>query len=109
MRVEDPAVARRVDTLLARLVEHPSVAGVRIDHVDGLADPAAYLRGVRELIGDRWLLVEKILAPGETLPSTWPVDGTTGYEHIVHAEHALLDPAGEAPVRALLVEDGTPR
>ena len=108
VRVEDPAVAGRVDTLLAHLVEHPAFAGVRIDHVDGLADPAAYLHGVRELIGDRWLLVEKILAPDETLPSTWPVDGTTGYEHLVHAEHALLDPAGEAPVRALWARTGRP-
>jgi (1->4)-alpha-D-glucan 1-alpha-D-glucosylmutase len=108
VRVEDPAVAARVDTLPARLVEHPAFAGVRIDHVDGLADPAAYLQGLRELIGDRWLLVEKILALGETLPASWPVDGTTGYEHVVHAEHVLLDPAGEAPLRALWSTTGRP-
>ena len=68
--------------------------GVRVDHVDGLADPAAYLDGLRELVGDRWLVVEKILAPGEHLPSSWPVDGTTGYEHARVLEHALLDPDG---------------
>ena len=69
----------------------PAFAGVRVDHVDGLADPLAYLDGLREAIGDRWLLVEKILAAGETLPRAWPVDGTTGYEHATVLEHALLD------------------
>ena len=49
---------------------------------------------MRELVGDRWLLIEKILAPGEHLPSQWPVDGTTGYEHARVLEHALLDTAG---------------
>jgi (1->4)-alpha-D-glucan 1-alpha-D-glucosylmutase len=96
VRVEDPAVAEVVDTIPRLLCDHPAFAGVRVDHVDGLAQPAAYLRGLRSTIGDdRWLLVEKILAVGEWLPPSWPVDGTTGYEHIRTAEHALLDPAAE--------------
>ena len=77
------------------LAAHDGFAGVRVDHVDGLADPRAYLEGLRRLIGDdRWLLVEKILAPGERLPEAWPVDGTTGYEHAAVLEHALLDADG---------------
>ena len=52
-------------------------------------------RGCAGSIGDdRWLLVEKILAPGERLPDAWPVDGTTGYEHAAVLEHALLDADG---------------
>ena len=47
------------------------------------------------------MLVEKILAVGETLPPSWPVDGTTGYEHIRVTEHALLDPAAEEPLTEL--------
>lgn len=102
VRAEEPAVAEVIDTLPARLADHPAFAGVRVDHVDGLAQPEAYLAGLRQRIGDhRWLLVEKILAPGETLPPSWPVDGTTGYEHIRVSEHAFLDPAAEEPLTRL--------
>jgi (1->4)-alpha-D-glucan 1-alpha-D-glucosylmutase len=94
VRVEHPEVADAVDTVPRLLVEHDAFGGLRIDHVDGLADPLAYLQRVRDLIGGRWLVVEKILAPGETLPPNWPVDGTTGYEHARLLEHALLDTDG---------------
>jgi len=97
VRVEDPAVAMAVDTVPQLLAEHTAFAGVRVDHVDGLADPAGYLAGLRRMIGDeRLLLVEKILAPGEQLPLQWPVDGTTGYEHIRLLEQAMLDRRGFA-------------
>jgi (1->4)-alpha-D-glucan 1-alpha-D-glucosylmutase len=105
VRAEEPAVAEVIDTIPARLAEHPAFAGVRVDHVDGLAQPGAYLHGLRRRIGDhRWLLVEKILAVGETLPPSWPVDGTTGYEHIRVTDHAFLDPAAEEPLTTLWVE-----
>ncbi len=96
--VEDREVAEIVDTIPRRLVDHPAFAGVRVDHVDGLAAPGDYLESLRDLIGDRLLFVEKIVAPGERLPNHWPVDGTTGYEQIAAAEHALLDPGAEAPL-----------
>ena len=101
VRVENEAVASVVDTLPRRLCRHAAFAGVRVDHVDGLADPQRYLVGLRDTIGDRWLLVEKILGPAERLPGGWPVDGTTGYEHITTVEHALLDPAGFDPIDGL--------
>ena len=94
VRVEHAEVASAVDTVPRLLVDHPAFGGVRVDHVDGLADPGGYLRQLRELLGDRWIVVEKILAPGETLPEDWPVDGTTGYEHARVLEHALLDETG---------------
>ena len=101
VRVEDDRVRRIVDTLPQRLCDHPAFDGVRVDHVDGLADPLAYLEALRETIGDRWLLVEKILGPGEELPAEWPVDGTTGYEHITITEHTMLDERTSAPFDAL--------
>ena len=105
VRAEDPEVAQVIDTIPARLADHPAFAGVRVDHVDGLARPEAYLAGLRRRIGDhRWLLVEKILAPGEVLAPSWPVDGTTGYEHIRVSEHTFLDPAAEAPLERLWTE-----
>lgn len=105
VRAEDPAVADVIDTIPTLLADHPAFEGVRVDHVDGLADPGAYLTGLRRRIGEhRWLLVEKILAPNETLPPSWPVDGTTGYEHIRVVEHTFLDPAAEPPLDALWSE-----
>jgi (1->4)-alpha-D-glucan 1-alpha-D-glucosylmutase len=99
VRVEDDAVASVVDTVPRLLVDHPGFAGVRVDHIDGLADPLGYLERLRTLLGDRWLVVEKILAAGETLPHAWPVDGTTGYDHAAVLEHALLDGAGWGRLR----------
>lgn len=104
LRVEDDDVAAVVDTIPRQLAGHDAFAGVRVDHVDGLADPEGYLRGLRSAIGDRWLVVEKILASGETLPRAWPVAGTTGYEQVTAAEHALLDPAGLDPFNELWQE-----
>jgi (1->4)-alpha-D-glucan 1-alpha-D-glucosylmutase len=110
VRVEDPAVVAVVDTVPRLLADHPGFAGVRVDHVDGLVDPLGYLDGLRATIGDRWLLVEKILAAGETLPAAWPVDGTTGYEHAAVLEHALLDRRGWDQLREQWVEvTGDPR
>ncbi len=96
VRVENVEVASIVDTIPRQLADHPAFAGVRVDHVDGLAAPGDYLEGLRAAIGDRLLFVEKIVAPGEELPKHWPVDGTTGYEQISAAEHVLLDPAAAA-------------
>ncbi len=104
VRVEDEAVRSVIDSLPARLSEHPAFDGVRVDHVDGLADPGRYLEQLRSTIGDRWLLVEKILGHGETLPSHWQTDGTTGYEHVTLTEHLLLDDADLPPLDAFWVE-----
>lgn len=105
VRADDPAVAEVIDTIPTLLSTHPAFAGVRVDHVDGLAAPEAYLQGLRDRIGGhRWLLVEKILAVDETMPPSWPVDGTTGYEHLRVTEHTFLDPAAEAPLTSLWVE-----
>jgi (1->4)-alpha-D-glucan 1-alpha-D-glucosylmutase len=81
------------DKVLGWLVDG-TLAGVRIDHVDGLRDPAAYLARLRERAPEAWIVVEKILLGGERLPA-WPVDGTTGYEFAERIGTLLVDPAGE--------------
>ena len=105
VRVEHAEVATAVDTVPRLLLDHDAFDGVRVDHIDGLADPTAYLHELRELVGDRWLLIEKILAPGEHLPSQWPVDGTTGLRarpgpRARTARHGRLDRSGPDVVRA---------
>lgn len=97
--------------LVRSLIARGVVTGLRVDHVDGLADPAGYLRRLRTLgqtadggVGPVYTIVEKILARHESLPGSsaednidpnaWPVEGTTGYEYLNALSHLLTDPHG---------------
>jgi (1->4)-alpha-D-glucan 1-alpha-D-glucosylmutase len=103
LRVEDPAVFDATHAEILRWVEAGEVDGIRIDHVDGLRDPAGYLARLRAAAPSAWLLVEKILEHGEELPD-WPVDGTTGYDALAEVCGLFIDPAGEAAFTALDTE-----
>jgi (1->4)-alpha-D-glucan 1-alpha-D-glucosylmutase len=98
VRVEDPDVFAVTHEKIIELVRDDVVAGVRVDHVDGLADPATYLQRLRDA-GIEHVWVEKILEPGEPLPS-WPVEGTTGYEFLVDVDALFVDPDGRAALDA---------
>ncbi|HUD39766.1 MAG TPA: malto-oligosyltrehalose synthase [Streptosporangiaceae bacterium] len=101
LRVERPEVFDDVHRLVLRLVAEGSVGGLRVDHVDGLADPEGYLTRLRELTGEAaYLVVEKILGPDEKLPGTWPVAGTTGYDFLNLAGELFVDPAGRQAILA---------
>ena len=100
VRVEDPAVFDAMHRLVAEWVADGSVDGLRVDHVDGLADPGAYLRRLRALAPTQWIGIEKIVAEGEALPP-WPVDGTTGYETGALLTRLLTAAEGEGPLTAL--------
>ena len=65
--------------LILELVKEEIFSGLRIDHIDGLSDPAEYLHKLREKVPDSYIALEKILVLDEQLPSDWPVQGTTGY------------------------------
>lgn len=97
LRMERPEVFDDAHRLVARLAAQPGVEGVRVDHVDGLFDPQAYLERLRA-IGVRGIWVEKILAPGETLPPGWPVEGTSGYEFLNDVLALLTRPQGALPL-----------
>ncbi len=99
VRQEDPVVFERTHELVLSLVRDGLVDGLRIDHPDGLADPAGYLARLRER-GVRRVWVEKILDPGERLRD-WPVSGTVGYEFSGDACALFVDPAGEEPLTRL--------
>ena len=94
LRVEKPEVFEASHRLVLDLVRCGIVSGLRIDHIDGLSDPAAYLGRLREAVGpDVYIVVEKILAHGEALPRDWPVAGTTGYEFIAALSDLFVDDA----------------
>ncbi|NDV00331.1 malto-oligosyltrehalose synthase [Pseudoroseicyclus tamaricis] len=79
LKVEDDPVFEDVHRLLFELVDEGIVSGIRIDHIDGLTDPQAYLDKLRARVGDTPVWVEKILSGTERIPGGWPVQGTTGY------------------------------
>ncbi|WP_432476191.1 malto-oligosyltrehalose synthase [Nocardioides sp. GXQ0305] len=101
IRVEDPEWFARSHEEVARWFADDLVDGLRIDHPDGLRDPAKYLDDLAELTGGAYVLVEKILEPGERLPDAWATAGTTGYDALALVDRVLTDPAGEAPLGAL--------
>jgi (1->4)-alpha-D-glucan 1-alpha-D-glucosylmutase len=114
VRVEIPEVFDRIHALPLRLYGEGLIDGLRIDHIDGLADPAGYLTRLRgELAkletvrpagsasGPAYLVVEKILAEGEALSPDWACDGTTGYEFMDGVSALLHAPDGAAPLSAL--------
>ncbi|HET7328759.1 MAG TPA: malto-oligosyltrehalose synthase [Nocardioidaceae bacterium] len=96
VRVEDDDVFDASHRLLVDLHRRGVVDGFRIDHPDGLADPAGYLRRLRDATGGAWVVVEKILEGEESLPADWACAGSTGYDAVRAVQQALLPPTGEA-------------
>jgi (1->4)-alpha-D-glucan 1-alpha-D-glucosylmutase len=117
VRVELDAVFEATHALVLDLYRRGLIDGVRIDHVDGLANPAAYCRRLRERLdtlhsgrpaplnrGRAWIIVEKILTPGEALAADWRVDGTTGYDFMDQVGELLHDGTGETAIRSVWKE-----
>ena len=102
VRQEDPEVFAETHRLALAVVREGLVDGLRVDHPDGLADPAGYLERLRDG-GAEHVWVEKILDPGERLRD-WPVEGTVGYEFLNDVCALFVDPAGEAALTELWTE-----
>ncbi|MDE2466773.1 MAG: malto-oligosyltrehalose synthase, partial [Alphaproteobacteria bacterium] len=114
LRVEDPQVFEAVHATVLDLFARGLIDGVRIDHVDGLTHPGRYCRHLRAQLGARaaerpalsrdtepYIVVEKILAPGETLCRDWQVEGTTGYDVMNSLSALQHEPDGAAPLASL--------
>ena len=101
VRVEVPAVFDETHRLVVQQVRDGIVDGLRIDHPDGLADPQGYLDRLARQTDGAWVVVEKILEPGERLPGSWACSGTTGYDALNAVLGLFVDPEGEAPLTAL--------
>jgi (1->4)-alpha-D-glucan 1-alpha-D-glucosylmutase len=102
LRIEDEAVFETVHEKAFELLADGVVDGLRIDHVEGLANPREYLERLARA-GVEHVWVEKILEPGEELRA-WPVEGTTGYEFLNDVLHLFVDPSAEQPLTELYAE-----
>jgi (1->4)-alpha-D-glucan 1-alpha-D-glucosylmutase len=100
-RIELPEVFGAISRVTVEEFERGHVQGLRIDHPDGLADPAGYLERLAAATGRGWVVVEKILEPGEDLPSDWDCSGTTGYDAMNAVQALFVDQQGEAPLTEL--------
>ena len=109
VRVEDPIVFMATHALLFALHGHGEIDGFRIDHPDGLADPAGYLGRLADSTGDAWVVVEKILEGEETLPESWRCAGTTGYDALLRVQQVLTPSAGLAVLDRLWAETAPDR
>lgn len=112
LRTEDEVVFEAIHRQIMGWIAEGSVQGLRVDHPDGLRDPAEYyrrltdltraagkppiLRGKNTVRPGLYVIVEKILGAHEQLPRDWQVDGTTGYDFTALVNGLLVDPAGEA-------------
>jgi (1->4)-alpha-D-glucan 1-alpha-D-glucosylmutase len=114
VRAEVPVVFDDTHRTILRLYAEGLIDAVRIDHVDGLADPRGYCRKLRRQLQAAHahrpaelqavppaLWIEKILAPQESLSPDWLTDGTTGYDYMNDVSAVLHDPAGEAALTTL--------
>lgn len=112
VRVEDPIVFEATHGTTLRLIAKDPLAGLRIDHIDGLRDPFAYLNRLQERItagsgepgASSYLVVEKILERSEDLPQDWPVSGTTGYDYLNAANGLFVEPAGAQRIEQIYFE-----
>ena len=104
VRMEDPEVFAAMHGVVLRLVADRRIDGLRLDHTDGLRDPAAYFVTLRQALAGggcqepgrgAYVVAEKILQPGEELPRAWRIDGTTGYDFLALLNGLWLDPSGE--------------
>lgn len=100
LRVEDEAVFADTHRLILGLVADGTLDGLRVDHVDGLADPEGYLVRLRDATGGAYIVVEKILQVGEELPRSWPVAGTSGYDFLNRVNRLFVDSRHEAALSA---------
>jgi len=101
LRMEVPHVFDDTHDVVLGLVRQGLVTGLRVDHPDGMRDPEGYLRRLYEASGGAWIVVEKILEPGEELSPVWPAAGTTGYDFLNLVGGLFVDPAGEEPLSEL--------
>lgn len=101
LRVEDDGVFRVRHEPILNVVRQGKATGLRVDHVDGLHDPQAYLARLQAALGGSdteqfYVVVEKILGRGEQMPPRWQTAGTTGYDFLNVLNDVFVHPGGLA-------------
>lgn len=105
LRMEDEKVFGDYHRYVHELYQKGIIHGLRVDHVDGLKDPHQYIRRLRDLFGPEcYIIVEKILDVKEELPSTWEIQGTSGYEFLSYINQVITDRKGSEKLLALYRE-----
>lgn len=96
LNIHEKSVMQEHHKLVFQLIKDGLIQGLRIDHIDGLYNPELYLHQLRAAVGkDTAIVVEKILEPGEDLPTSWPVQGTTGYDFLALVNNLLTHTPAE--------------
>lgn len=104
IRMESDAVFDDMHELLQELVARGQLQGVRLDHIDGLYDPAGYVDKLGRTLAARrngqrpWITAEKILSQNEPLPPSWAIDGTTGYDFLAVTNGLFVDARAEETI-----------
>jgi malto-oligosyltrehalose synthase/4-alpha-glucanotransferase len=96
LNIQELNVFSRYHSLIKRFINDGLIDGLRVDHIDGLYDPKGYLDRLRQLVGeDKFIVVEKILEPGEELDRSWPIQGATGYEFLAMVNNLFTNRAAK--------------
>jgi len=107
LNMQDDEVFSQYHRLIKQLIDEQVFSGLRVDHVDGLYDPAQYLQRLRLLIGPTpYIVVEKILGQEESLASSWPIQGTTGYDFLAQVNQ-LFTASNQMPKFSRFYQDFT--
>lgn len=104
LRQEREHVFEQTHALILQWLADGTLDGVRIDHPDGLRDPEQYFKRLRERAPEAYILGEKILEPGEYLRSTWPIQGTTGYDFATVCNQLLVAPGGLEDLKTIYAD-----
>ncbi|SEJ81674.1 4-alpha-glucanotransferase/malto-oligosyltrehalose synthase,TIGR02401 [Dyadobacter sp. SG02] len=108
LNIQDDTVFGKYHALIRQLTEEGVFQGIRIDHIDGLFDPSAYLSKLRAQAGsDSYIIAEKILGEDEELPASWPIQGTTGYEFLAVVNNLFTNSSAEEAFTAFYSELNT--
>lgn len=109
LKEENEKVFNHTHKLTFQLIKEKMFTGLRIDHIDGLYEPAAYLQKIRKKVGDIYIVIEKILALDEKLQNNWPVQGTTGYDFLNFLNGIFCKSVTEAEFTRLYQRISDPR
>jgi (1->4)-alpha-D-glucan 1-alpha-D-glucosylmutase len=104
LRMDNEDVFEETQRLVLQFVGEDRYSGLRVDHVDGLPNPEWYLRMLRANAPDQYIIVEKILMTGEQLPSSWPVQGTTGYDLLSCVNNVFVDERNESEFSSIYTD-----